>query len=188
MLLVKLKGCLHDLPQPMVGFAAETSTCFSGVALCTGGTHVVRPPGQQPHPRPAPLPSAPCIDPSAPVYIQAPLYKSVQLRCAIPQDATYSTESASVVHKLLTFNRLMFSGKQPDKAEKDNPAKIRMPNNRLLKKLLFGEVKGLLPPGRPRSTFSDVALCNCQNGRTSRPYRDAQDRLLWRDKPCPART
>ncbi len=24
--------------------------------------------------------------------------------------------------------------------------------------------------------------------RISRPYRDAQDRLLWRDKTCPART
>ena len=29
---------------------------------------------------------------------------------------------------------------------------------------------------------------DCQNCRSSRPYRDAQDRLLWRDKACPART
>jgi len=58
----------------------------------------------------------------------------------------------------------------------------------LPKKLLFGEVKGLRPPGRPRSSFNDVALCDCQNCRISRPYRDAQDRLLWRDKTCPART
>jgi len=65
---------------------------------------------------------------------------------------------------------------------------FRMPNDRLPKKLLFGEVKGLRPPGRPRSSFNDVALRDCQNCRISRPYRDAQDRLLWRDKTCPART
>ncbi len=50
------------------------------------------------------------------------------------------------------------------------------------------KVKGLRPPGRPRSCFNDVALRDCQNCRISRPYRDAQDRLLWRDKTCPART
>ncbi len=33
----------------------------------------------------------------------------------------------------------------------------RMPNNRLPKKLLFGEVKGLCPCGCPRSSFNDVA-------------------------------
>jgi len=49
-------------------------------------------------------------------------------------------------------------------------------------------VKGLRPPGRPRSSFNDVALRDCQNCCISRPYRDAQDRLLWRDKTCPART
>ena len=36
--------------------------------------------------------------------------------------------------------------------------------------------------------FNDVALRDCQNCRISRPYRDAQDRLLWRDKTCHART
>ncbi len=30
-------------------------------------------------------------------------------------------------------------------------------------KLLFDEVKGLCPPGRPRSTFDDVALHDCQH-------------------------
>ncbi len=35
---------------------------------------------------------------------------------------------------------------------------FRMPNDRLPKKLLSGEVKGLRPPGRPRSSFNDVAL------------------------------
>ncbi len=28
---------------------------------------------------------------------------------------------------------------------------------------VFGEVKGLGPPGRPRSSFNDVALRDCQN-------------------------
>ena len=65
---------------------------------------------------------------------------------------------------------------------------FQMPNDRLPKKLLFGEVKGLRPPGRPRSSFNDVALGDCQNCRISRPYRDAQDRLLWRGKTCPAHT
>ncbi len=65
---------------------------------------------------------------------------------------------------------------------------FRMPNDRLPKKLLFGEVKGLRPPGRPRSSFNDVAFRDCQICRIGRPYRDAQDRLLWRDKTCPART
>ena len=30
------------------------------------------------------------------------------------------------------------------------------------------------------------ALRDCQNCRVSGPYRDAQDRPLWRDKTCPA--
>ena len=48
---------------------------------------------------------------------------------------------------------------------------FRMPNNRLPKKLLFGEVKappGLRPPGRPRSSFNDDALHDCQNYQISR--------------------
>ena len=65
---------------------------------------------------------------------------------------------------------------------------FRMPNDRLPKKLLFGQVKGRRPPGRPRSSFNDVALQDCQARGVSRPYRDAQDRLLWKDKTCPART
>ena len=65
---------------------------------------------------------------------------------------------------------------------------FRMPNDRLPKKLLFGQVKGLRPPGRPRSSFNDVALQDCQARWISRPYRDAQDRLLWKDKTCPAHT
>ncbi len=65
---------------------------------------------------------------------------------------------------------------------------FRMPNDRLPKKLLFGQVKGLRPPGRPRSSFNDVALQDCQTRGINRLYRDAQDRLLWKDKTCPACT
>ncbi len=36
---------------------------------------------------------------------------------------------------------------------------LRMPNDTLPK--LFGEVKGLRPPGRPRSSFNYIALCDC---------------------------
>jgi len=39
---------------------------------------------------------------------------------------------------------------------------FRMPNDRLLKKLLVGEVRGLRPPGRPKSNFNDVVLRDCQ--------------------------
>ena len=51
---------------------------------------------------------------------------------------------------------------------------------------LLSYFKGPRPPGRPRSSFSDVALRGCQNCQIGRPYRDAQDRQLWRDKTCPA--
>ena len=46
---------------------------------------------------------------------------------------------------------------------------FRMPNDRLPKKLLFGQVKGLRPPGRPRSSFNDVALHDCQTRQIGRP-------------------
>lgn len=55
-------------------------------------------------------------------------------------------------------------------------------------KFLFGQVKELRPPGRPRSSFNDGALGDCQNCWIGRPYRNAQDRLLWKDRTCPART
>ena len=53
---------------------------------------------------------------------------------------------------------------------------------------MFGEVKGLRPPGRPNSSFNDVTLRDCRGCCVGRPYRDAQDRLLCRDKPGAART
>ncbi len=68
---------------------------------------------------------------------------------------------------------------------------VWMPNDRLFKMLLFGEVTGLRPSGRARSTFNDAALRKCQKCQIGRPkpaYRDAQDKLLWREETCPART
>ena len=65
---------------------------------------------------------------------------------------------------------------------------LRMPNDRLPKKLLFGEFKGLRPPGLSRSSFNDGALRDCQHCCISSPERDAQYRPLWRDKTCPAHT
>ena len=69
---------------------------------------------------------------------------------------------------------------------------VRMPNDRLPKKLLFGEVTSQLVgpclPDRPGSSLNDVALYDCQNCGIRRPYRDAQNRLLWRDKTCPGCT
>ena len=38
------------------------------------------------------------------------------------------------------------------------------------------------------SACTTVALHDCQDCRIGRPYRDAQDRLLWKDKTCPAHT
>ena len=46
---------------------------------------------------------------------------------------------------------------------------FRMPNDRMPKKVLFGKVKGPRPPGRPRSSFNDVALRDCQNCQTVDP-------------------
>ena len=36
----------------------------------------------------------------------------------------------------------------------------------------------------PRSSFNDVALRDCQLRRISKPYKDAQNRLLWTDRTC----
>ena len=65
---------------------------------------------------------------------------------------------------------------------------FRMLDDRLPMKLLSGQVKGCCPPGCPRSSFNDVAVHDCHLRRINKPYRDAQNRLLWRDKSCLART
>ena len=59
-----------------------------------------------------------------------------------------------------------------------------MPNDRLPRKLLFGQVKGSRPSGRPRLSLNDVASSDCHDCRITRPYKDAQNGLLWRDRSC----
>ena len=59
---------------------------------------------------------------------------------------------------------------------------FRMRGDRLPKTLLFGQVMGCRPPGCPRSSFNDVAVRDCQLRCMTKPYKDAQIRLLWRDK------
>ena len=61
---------------------------------------------------------------------------------------------------------------------------FRMPSNRLPKKLLFGEVKGLRPPGRPRSSFNDVALLRCMIVNTV----ELVDRIEMRKTDCFGKT
>ena len=61
-------------------------------------------------------------------------------------------------------------------------------DDKLPEKLLFGQVKGRRPRGCPRSSFNDVAVRDCQLRRITKPDTDAQNRLLWRDKTCLART
>ena len=61
-------------------------------------------------------------------------------------------------------------------------------------KLLFdevkGAVKGVCPPSCSRSSFNGVTVSTvvvlryCQHCRVTRPYMDAQDRLLCRDLFC----
>ena len=60
--------------------------------------------------------------------------------------------------------------------------------DRLPKKLLFGQVKARCPLSCPRSSFNVLAVRDCQLRRMTKPYKDAQNRLLWRDKTCLART
>ena len=65
---------------------------------------------------------------------------------------------------------------------------IRMPNDKLPKKLVFGGGKGLCPPGCPRCKMSDVALHVCQHCHINRPHGSSQTRLLRRATTCPAHT
>ena len=48
--------------------------------------------------------------------------------------------------------------------------------------------KGQCLRGRPRSSFNDIVLRDGQECRINRSFRAAQNRLLWKDKTCPART
>ena len=53
---------------------------------------------------------------------------------------------------------------------------------------LFGQVKGRPPPGCPRYGLNDFAVHDCRLRRIPKPYKNAQNRLLYRDKTCLART
>ena len=48
-----------------------------------------------------------------------------------------------------------------------------MPDDRLPKKLLVGQVKCTRPSGRPRLSYNDVASSDCCECRITRPYKDA---------------
>ncbi len=71
----------------------------------------------------------------------------ISLRGHVPNDVILNRFNILFVESQLQGKRLRWLGHV-----------FRMPNDRLAKKLLFGEVKGLCPPGRPGSSFNDVAL------------------------------
>ena len=58
----------------------------------------------------------------------------------------------------------------------------RMLDNRLPKVMLFGQVKGSNPPGRPRKIWNDIVLSDLQQLNIKRPYRDVQHKSAWQDK------
>ena len=58
----------------------------------------------------------------------------------------------------------------------------RMLDTRLPKVMLFGQVKGSTPPGRPRKTWNDIVLSDFQLLNITRPYRDAQNKPAWRER------
>ncbi len=67
---------------------------------------------------------------------------------------------------------------------------FRMPDNRLPKKLLFGQVKGRRPAGlgRPRLSYNALVLEGCYSRNFCNYYSDAQNKPFWRDKSGSART
>ena len=48
--------------------------------------------------------------------------------------------------------------------------------------MLFGQVKGSTPPGRPRKIWNDSVLSDFQLLNITRPYRDAQNKPAWRER------
>ena len=51
-----------------------------------------------------------------------------------------------------------------------------------LPKVMFGQVKGSTPPGRPRKIWNDIVLSDFQLLNITRPYRDAQNKPAWRER------
>ena len=64
----------------------------------------------------------------------------------------------------------------------------RMPDTRLPKKVLYGQVKGRGVVGRPREIWNDVLLSDTQSLKITRPHSDAQNKSAWKEKTVIART
>ena len=64
----------------------------------------------------------------------------------------------------------------------------RMADNRLPKCLLFSQVSGQRPVGRPRLMWNDLARADLISIRENRWYRKCQSRVGWKDLIAAART
>ena len=86
----------------------------------------------------------------------------ISLRDHVPNVDILNSCNTSSVESQLQSKRLRWLGRT-----------FRMP-----KKLLFGQVKGTRPSGRPRLSYNDVASSDCHECCITRPYKDAQNTLL----------
>ena len=64
----------------------------------------------------------------------------------------------------------------------------RMSDSRLPKLTLFGQVAGKNCRGKPRTVWNDVLLSDVQKLKLNHHSRDAQNRPVWRELTCVART
>ena len=64
----------------------------------------------------------------------------------------------------------------------------RMADDRLPKRLLFSQVSGQRPVGRPRLMWNDLARADLISVRENRWYRKCQSRVGWKDLIAAART
>ncbi len=103
------------------------------------------------------------------------LLSSCTVECIVPQISSHGQYPIAAYRQLtLQSQPVCFLGcPEADYAQLQRDRVLQC--NRLL---AHPDVKGLCPPGQLRSIFNDVALCDCQRCRISRPYRDAQDWLL----------
>ena len=58
----------------------------------------------------------------------------------------------------------------------------RMRGTRLLKKVLYGQVKGRGVVGRSRKIWNDVLLSDTQSLNITRPHSDVQSESAWKAK------
>ena len=54
--------------------------------------------------------------------------------------------------------------------------------------MLIGQNKGLNPQGRPRKIWNDIDLSDFHKLNFTRPFRDAQNKPAWQNKPCATHT